>query len=267
MYWQEATETTLRPLLQASRLGLLTDLDGTLSPIVPIPDNAKVTPENLRLLKALANQLPLVAVLSGRSAPDIYQRVGLGNLVYIGNHGLEMWDGSAAVTRPEADAFRAALERVIQQLQPHLISGMILDDKGASISLHYRQAGEFDADTFRMLVQTIATQNQVAMFEGRKVFEFRPPIAINKGSILEQLVAENQLDSAIFIGDDTTDADALRMARHLRQSNRCYAVGLGVEADETPDVVLETADLLVQGVSGVESFLDWLLRSLSASSN
>lgn len=267
MYWQEATETTLRPLLQASRLGLLVDLDGTLSPIVPVPDHAKVTPENLRLLNELAHTLPLVAVVSGRSAPDLYQRVGLGNLVYIGNHGMEMWDGSAAVTRPEAGAFRAALERVIQQLQPHLIPGMILDDKGASISLHYRQTGDFDTDAFRALIQAIAAQNQMAMFEGRKVFEFRPPIAINKGSILEQLAAEYQLDAAVFIGDDTTDADALRMARHLRLSNRCYAIGLGVEADETPDVVLETADLLVQGVSGVESFLEWLLRSLSASAN
>lgn len=267
MYWQEATETTLRPLLQASRLGLLVDLDGTLSPIVPIPENAKVTPENLRLLEALAHTLPLVAVVSGRGAPDIYQRVGLSNLIYIGNHGMEMWDGSTSITRPEAGSFRAALVKVIQQLQPHLIPGMIVDDKGASISLHYRQVGDFDASAFRALIQDIAEQNHITMFEGRKVFEFRPPIAINKGSILEQLVEEYQLDAAIFIGDDTTDADALRMVRHLRQSNRCFAVGLGVEADETPDVVLETADLLVQGVSGVESFLDWLLRSLSASSN
>lgn len=267
MYWQEATETLLRPLLQVSRLGLLADLDGTLSPIVPVPEDAGITAENHRLLSHLAQKIALVAVVSGRSVGDVYKRIRLNGLVYIGNHGMETWDGSAAAIRPEAGAFRAALERVIQQLQPHLVPGMMLDDKGASLALHYRQAGDFDIDTFRLLVERAAAQNNLAMFEGRKVFELRPPLAINKGSVLEQLAAEYELDAAVFIGDDTTDADALRMARRLRQENRCYAVGVGVETDETPDAVRETADVLVQGVSGVEGFLSWLLRSLSASSN
>lgn len=267
MDWQSATETLLQPLLRAARLGLLSDLDGTLSPIVSVPAEARVTAENLKLLDQLAHQLPLVAVISGRSASDIYQRVGLQSLVYVGNHGMERWNGQRAVVHPEAATFRAALENVIQQLQPHLLPGMTIDDKGASLSIHYRQAGEINTSAFRAQLERLTAPSRLALFEGRKVFEVRPPVSINKGSILEQLVAEYRLDAALFIGDDTTDVDALKMVRTLRATNRCYAVGVGVETAETPAAVLATADLRVQGVAGVEDFLGWLLQSLRASSS
>jgi trehalose 6-phosphate phosphatase len=267
MDWQSATETLLRPLLQAARFGLLSDLDGTLSPIVPVPDDAQVTPANRHRLSQLAGLLPLVAIISGRSASDIHQRVGLEPLVYVGNHGMERWDGSKPVVHPEVVPFRAALERVIDEIQPYLMPGMTVDDKGASLTIHYRQAAAFDTEGFRSQLQRLAAEYRLALFEGRKVFELRPPVSINKGSILEQLVDEYRLDAALFIGDDTTDVDALQKVQSLRQTGRCYAVGIGVETAETPAAVLTAADLRVQGIEGVEALLGWLYQSLSASSS
>jgi trehalose 6-phosphate phosphatase len=98
------------------------------------------------------------------------------------------------------------------------------------------------------------------------IFELRPPIEINKGTAFHSLVNAYQLDSAIYMGDDTTDVDALHMARKLRQTGQCYALGIGVQSPDMPDAVGEAADVMVSGVSDVEDFLDWLFSIRSASS-
>ena len=99
MNWENAKEEFLKAI-NTPRLGLITDVDGTISPIVDVPDEARVTPRNLKLLAELEIQLPLVAVVSGRSAEDVAQRVGLPGLVYIGNHGMERFqDGGSGSSR------------------------------------------------------------------------------------------------------------------------------------------------------------------------
>ncbi|HQE17905.1 MAG TPA: trehalose-phosphatase, partial [Aggregatilineales bacterium] len=86
MLWQDATDI-LRSLVQTPQFGLITDVDGTISPIVPDPDEARVTAQNRRLLEELGKLLPLVAVISGRAAADVQARVGLPHVLYVGNHG------------------------------------------------------------------------------------------------------------------------------------------------------------------------------------
>ncbi|HEX2621148.1 MAG TPA: hypothetical protein VHL11_13395, partial [Phototrophicaceae bacterium] len=98
-------------------------------------------------------------------------------------------------------------------------------------------------------------------------YELRPPIAINKGTVFNDLINTYRLDAAIFIGDDTTDVDALRVTRVMRDQGKCFALGIGVESDGTPPTVLEAADVLVIGVSGVEELLEWLVNALDASSD
>ena len=98
------------------------------------------------------------------------------------------------------------------------------------------------------------------------VFEFRPPVDIDKGTAFEELVTSHQLDAALYLGDDTTDVAVFVTARRLRESESCLAYGLGVESQGTPRTVLTEADYLVQEVSGVESFLAWLSKARIASS-
>ena len=76
MYWENAKNELLEAI-NKPRFGLITDVDGTISPIVDVPDEARVTPRNLELLADLGTKLTLTAVISGRSASDIHQRVGL----------------------------------------------------------------------------------------------------------------------------------------------------------------------------------------------
>lgn len=259
----------LRPFLSARRSGLITDVDGTISPIAPTPDAAFVTPRSRDALRRLSDHLALVAVISGRAVDDVRERVGLPELTYIGNHGLERWHAGSIEVLPEAAAYRPALEQVIAAVQPLLRPGMLLEDKRVTLSIHYRLADDPDATAVELApaVERITRENGLAFVPGRMIFEVRPPLKIDKGSAFERLIRDHALDAALYIGDDTTDADALKMARTLRASSEIYSLGVGVESDETPLEVADNADWLVSGVSGVELFLEAILSAASASSS
>jgi len=266
--WRSVAATLLAPLQTLPRAGLLTDMDGTLSPIVDDPAAATITPTSRALLATLAERLAVVAVVSGRAAADVQARVGLAGLVYIGNHGLERWSGGAVQLAPEAARYRPALEAALAALPP-APPGVQIEDKGATLAIHYRRAADptAAAAALRPALAALAAGHGLRLSEGRMVFELRPPVAIDKGTALRTLIGERRLDAAVYLGDDTTDADALRAARRLRQAGTCYAVGLGVLSASTPPAVLETADALLAGVPDVEAFLAWLAEVRQASSS
>lgn len=255
-------------LARAPRLGLITDMDGTISPLVLVPDDAEVTARSRDLLAGLEPLLTLVAVISGREVADVRRRVGLDALTYIGNHGLEQWHDGQVQYAPEALPYRESIEQVIAALDSLLLPGMQLEDKIVTLSIHYRRAHDpTAAEALAAPLRALAQAQGLAFFEGKRVFELRPPLEIDKGTAFMRLVDEHRLDAAIFMGDDTTDADALRAARDLRAAGVCDTLALGVASEDTPAAVRASADVLVQGVSSVEDFLDELLKARRASSN
>jgi len=268
MHWREAIPILTDLAAQPGRLGLITDVDGTISPIVDQPDAAQVTPRNRELLSRLESSLPLVAVISGRSAKDVHARLDLPGLVYIGNHGLERWVDGQIQIHPEARRYRPALEKAQADIQAFLQPGMLLEDKGATLSLHYRQAKHPDqvAIALQPKLQQLANSHGLWLTEGRRVFEFRPPVNIDKGTAFRGLVRDYRLEAALYLGDDTTDIAALQAARNLRADGSCRAYGLGVKSDGTPATVLTNADFLIYGLLEVESFLAWLLKARMTSS-
>jgi trehalose 6-phosphate phosphatase len=264
MRWQEATSTMLKTLVGKDRIGLITDVDGTISPIVPDPDAARVTPRSRELLHQLHDHLALVAVITGRATADVQSMVGLPDLVYIGNHGMERWEDGRVEVMPEVAAFRPAIEAALAEARHHHQPGMIFQDKGATVSVHYRKV----ADPQRIktglvpVLEEIAARHGLESFSGRMVFEIRPPIEANKGTAFRYLVESYRLEGALYLGDDTTDVDAMQAARDLREGGQCYALAVGVESEGTPPTVRENADLLAAGVPGVEAFLEWLLGAV-----
>lgn len=275
MHWKNALTGfgLLNPLTATARVGLITDVDGTISPIVDQPDAAQVTARSKELLTALADRLTLVAAVSGRAAADIHGRVGVPDMLYVGNHGMERWVDGAVVVPEAVQEYRVEMERVANSLmdkvREHNMDGVMIEDKGATLSVHYRQSPDRDkaAGELREMVNSMADAAGLRVYEGRMIFEVRPPVSMNKGSAFRTLVDEFKLGAAIYIGDDTTDIDAIVAARELREAGICHGVGVGVASPETPQAVLEAADLSVDGVSGVESFFEWLLSVSSASSS
>ncbi len=267
MYWENAKDELLKAMGKP-RIGLITDVDGTISPIVDVPDEAHVTPRNLNLLADLGAQLTLTAVISGRAAEDVHQRVGLPGLVYIGNHGIERWQDGEVIVSPTAAAYRENLSAAIPEIKEVLVKGMRFEDKGATLSVHYRQTDQPEkvAGELTPPMQRIAKKHGLHLTHGRMVFEFRPPVEIDKGTAFEEMVKTYELEAAIYLGDDTTDVPVFVAARRLRETGECLAYGLGVESLGTPQAVLTEADFLVQEVAGVESFLDWFSSARMASS-
>ena len=263
--WETAKETLLKEFLSHERIGVITDMDGVLAPVVRVFTDATVTEKNRELLAKLHGQVALVAVISGRAVADIIDRVKLPQLTYSGNHGMERRiDGETKII-PEVEAYLPGLQAakgLIQRWQPE---GMAVEDKGASITVHYRNTSDPDAieEEYEPIMKRIAKQNKLQVYQGRKLFELRPPLDINKGTAFKQLVEEFKLDAAIYLGDDTTDVDAFSMAQTLREAGDAFCMGAGVVDDDTLPIVRETADVLISGVTGVESFLEWLSDALN----
>lgn len=262
--WQDVVETRLPAFIEAStRLGLISDFDGVLSPIVE-DRNAAHLPDRRRLLLAqLAEHLPVVALVSGRGTADLYSRVRLPELHYFGNHGMEEWRDGAAHLLPIVGEFRPALEALRDSIE--LSAGMEIEDKGASLAIHYRNTPEPDAipATYRPLLGRLSDEHGLTLSEGRMIFEVKPPIEVNKGTALENIVRWHALDAVIYLGDDTTDVDAMQAAAALRRAETCDALNLGVVDDESPDSIRQNADYFLSDPDDVEGFFAWLLAFIS----
>ncbi len=264
IHWKEAQETYLKKLVTADRIGLVTDMDGTISQITEKPEDAIVTPRNYELLEALLDKLSLVSIVSGRSVKSVTSRMALPGVIYIGNHGLERCVNGEVKHNFDIDAYLPRLEASVAKLEKIALEGTQVEDKGVTVTFHYRQTEDPEAarDRFYPQIKAIAAEMELEFFEGRMIFELRPPVKADKGVAFEKLVDEFELDSVIYIGDDTTDIAALKMAQKLRQENRCYALGVGVMSNDYPSEMPEVADLLTSGVPDVENLFAWILENL-----
>ncbi len=265
--WQHAQDR-LQQLFDYHRVGIITDFDGVLSPIVPRPEDARPTPRNIELLTHLQKHVTLVAAVSGRAVADVRGRIGLEEMVYSGNHGLERWQDGAVVVAPAVAPYVPAMQELVAELRDKLPEGTEIEDKGATYTIHYRNAPDpAAAQTQLAAILTSLTEGRdLRVHEGRMIFELRPPLDMNKGTVFRQIIEEYDLQAALYLGDDTTDADALIAAKELRDAGKCYALGVGVIDAETPIIVQESADITASGVSDVEELFAWLWEAAANAS-
>lgn len=244
------------------------DVDGTISPIVVHPEEAKIPTNIKKLLAELSANIFLVGVISGRTVEDIVHRVGISDLIYIGNHGFERWINGESVIHPQVAQFRLALEAALEDIRllPELRAEMYIEDKGATISIHYRQSKlkKFVNEKVKPKIRAVAKRHQLVFSEGRMVFELRPPIKINKGTAFEKIVEEHKLDAALYIGDDITDIPALLKTQELRKKSKCLSYGIGVKSGDRS--VLDASDFFASDIPDVEVLLSWLLMARKESS-
>jgi trehalose 6-phosphate phosphatase len=170
-------------------------------------------------------------------------RVGVEGVVYVGSHGLEL--------DPDAERWRQTIR--------DFASGVSWNErhtelKGLTISFHFR-----DADDERAAVRELeevaarATDEGLIARFGRKVLEVLPPLGSNKGTAVRHLLEGAGLHRALVAGDDTTDIDAFRAVDDMT-----YAVRVAVMSGESPEVLREYADIVVDSTG---AFLE-LLRGL-----
>ncbi len=267
-----AQAALLRQTLAAGRpRGLLLDIDGTISPIAPTPEAARLLPGMPALLERAADTFEVTAAVSGRSAADARHMVGMARLLYIGNHGLERWlpDEDSPHIIPEARPYLPTIDQALtfaeRDLAPRL-NGLLVERKGPSGSIHTRGCAD-PQQALRSVVEALRPLTErlgLRLTEGKLVAEIRPPLAVNKGTAIAGLAQERRLRSAIYLGDDTTDIDAFRALRRLRESGACAGLAVGVLQAEAPPTLAAEADLTLPSIQTVPAFLEWVLAAASA---
>jgi trehalose 6-phosphate phosphatase len=242
-------------------VAVLTDIDGTLAPIVPTPDMSEISEELKDLLRRLSGRYLLVATISGRKTQDAFGLIGLDDIVYFGNHGFEILRDGEVEVIPEALPYLKSVEELEQLAREELApGGAYVEEKGITASVHYRNAPREIGERSVEFVKGEGERLGLRITVGRGVVEARPPIRVDKGTAVRTLVEEYRPEKAMFIGDDTTDLDAFRELESLREEGRLReTLRVGVASEEGPQEIETEADIVVDGVDGVGGVLKALL--------
>lgn len=234
--------------LALERIALFLDLDGTLAPIAPRPDEVGHDPRRSRLLERLIEALGgRLAIVSGRSLADIDRILADVHPVVSAVHGLVIRTAegvaTSAIDRDQLDRAREVLGAFAAR-DPNLL----LEDKEISIALHYRLAPALEPEAVR-LVEELAAELGWAFQPGKAVAELRPP-GPDKGDSVHRLMAMEPFKGAVpvFVGDDITDEDGFAAATALGGFG--VIVGARLETDA------------IYRLPSVDAVLDWLEGSL-----
>ncbi len=213
----------IKDYLKGRCIFVFLDYDGTLSPIVEAPDKAVISNESKEILRKLSKKEGCkLAIISGRSLTDIKERVGIKEIIYSGNHGLEV-ESPKIKYRPEiSPESRKDLDKIRSELKEKLkgIKGVILEDKGLALAVHFRQVNKEDVNLIKTIFREVtiipSVAKKIKIRSGKKVIEAGLPIEWDKGRIVLWLLSRQKFASdgeevaAIYIGDDVTDEDAFK---------------------------------------------------------
>jgi trehalose 6-phosphate phosphatase len=242
-YEAVAADALLSGLTSApDEAGIFLDFDGVLAPIVSRPEDAYPPAETRVELERLVTRYALVGVVSGRAGDDVRARVGVQGIVYVGSHGLEL--------DPDAERWRQTIRDFASSVS---WTEQHTELKGLTVTFHYRDAVDERAAVRELeeIAARATDEGLVARF-GRKVLEVLPPIGSNKGTAVRHLLEGAGLTRAFVAGDDTTDIDAFRAVDDME-----HAVRVAVVSNESPDVLRDYADIVVEST---DEFLDLLRR-------
>jgi len=242
-------------ILARSPFGLITDVDGTISEIAPSPALATVSPECREQLEILTAELKLVAAISGRPSIEVRDMVGVEKMVYVGNHGLERWQDGDTKLIDGIDSYRDVITEIRLALESLSdIDGIVIEDKGVAVAIHYRNCKDA-ASAREMILKRVTESDATGGFqiaEGKMVIELRPPVKVNKGTAVAELIKDYGLQGGLYMGDDISDLDAFRA---MHKPGFC---AIGVMSAETPNEVFCEADFTLNGIQEVARFLKWL---------
>jgi len=216
---------------------LFFDVDGTLAPIVANPSDARVPDATRSELRRLASRYGLVACVSGRTGEVARAIVGVPELTYVGEHGLEL--------DPEAEAWRERIRAFGAQ------APWPAEEKPLSAAFHYRTAPDHEAA--RRELEHVEAKARAAGFRtrwGRLVLEVLPPIDASKRTAVAHLLARTGLRRALYAGDDTTDLDAFAALEDLE-----LGIRVAIASAESPTALREQADVVLDSPAALVELL------------
>lgn len=242
---------------------IITDFDGTLSPIVEDPAAAGPIAGAVDALHALATVFGRVAVVSGRPVSFLRHRLEIdlrpeSSIVLSGLYGLEWLEDGTFRTEEAALSYRPAIDEVTRSAEQAAPPGVVVERKGLSVTVHVRTAPRH-TEWARAWAVAAASTSGLSLHEGRQSFELRPPVDVDKGTVVASLIEGRR--SACFLGDDHGDLPAFDALDRLAASTAAEVVRVGVRSPEAPAELIERADMLVDGPEGSLRFLRSLLEN------
>jgi trehalose 6-phosphate phosphatase len=213
-----------------TRVLLAFDFDGTLAPIVEDRDSAGMRTRTAKLFSKVCSLYPC-ALISGRSRSDVATRVEGASVKHVvGNHGLESGVGLGAFEGDVATA-RSLLTRALAGL-----SGIDVEDKRYSLAVHYRRSRQKRNARAAIHAAVRALHVPMRTIPGKMVVNVVPDRAPNKGDALLQLRETEDVDTALYVGDDVTDEDVFK----LDQPGRVLSIRVGASRTSSATYFLRT---------------------------
>jgi len=252
-----------RDALADAPAGLLTDFDGTLSPIVTDPSLARLVADAEGALASLAERLEVVAIITGRTPLDARRLTDVPGILIAGNHGMEWLEPGDTEPRPAPGAASISdrLHEVLGRL-PEL-PGVVPEHKGISASVHYRTAPDPDAARSAIVRALGDVEDRgLRINHGRMIVEVRPVGLGDKGSAARAIVERFGLRGVVVMGDDVTDLDMFRAVDELRSAGRMRGaiIGVGGAAGEVLPALVEASDVVLADPAQAAALLIALSR-------
>ena len=261
-YLLDAWEYISNRIKNARQTLIVFDFDGTLTPIMDTPEMVKLSEDMKELLKNLAKHRGFtVAIVSGRAINDIRNKVAISEVIYAGNHGLEIVGPNMSFVHPIAEEIRPILRilGIILKKTLGAFKGTAVEDKGVTLTVHYRLADEDQLDYIKSMVNNTVgpakVLGKVRTSTGKKVIEVRPAVPWDKGKAVKFIMkrkARGGRESGllpIYIGDDLSDEDAFKVIE------RYGGIAVYVGHEYTHSI----ANYFLRSTSEVEDFIRKLL--------
>jgi trehalose-phosphatase len=254
--------------LDGSPLVLTLDIDGTISPIAPTPEQAIVPIETRDAIRRLVRMPDVhVALVTGRSVSDARRMIMVEGAWILGNHGLEISGPNVPLTAaPAAQPYVETMAKARAMLAPLIRAtpGAFIEDKRLTLSVHYRLARPDQALALVALAHDVARVLGLRATDGRRVVDLRPLVDIDKGTavldLADRVGALLDTASLLYAGDDSTDEDAF-VALSTRAPR---AVTVRVEAEEDEQPADTAAEFRIAGSGEVGRLLRLLLERKEA---
>ena len=262
--------TALAPLLaRPASTAVLTDFDGTLSPIVRDPSAARPLDGSAEVLAQLARHFGVVAVISGRPVSYLEEHMPLPvqsnprhRVRLVGLYGLEQsWGDGRIVVEPAASGWSEVVADAVAHLRQGAPEGVLVEPKGLAVTVHWRQAPRAEGWA-NGAVAAEAERSGLRAHPGRMSIELRPPLEVDKGSVVRGLAAS--CSAACYFGDDLGDLPAFEALAAMGRDEGVRTVSIAAVDDESDPSVAAGADVVVAGPAGVLEVLAWLAASASA---
>jgi trehalose 6-phosphate phosphatase len=186
------------------------DLDGTLAPIGPDPDAIGVPATTEKIIITLSG-LAQVAVITGRSRSDALKRLSVLPRYLIGNHGAEGLPGWESRTQAFVQTVKGWQDQLAELLPTENRKGLLIENKGPTLSIHYRHAADAKAARVMILRALKRLIPQPRIISGIFIENLVPEGAPDKGAALALLMKQADCPKGFFVGDDETDEDVFRL--------------------------------------------------------